>query len=121
MTQATSQGPELLRSVEDEVKAEIVRLLSLRGGIGPEERERIGESLGKSLADFLSLSWGGQYIYFPKDGKRRAAMMYAEFDGGNHADLARKYGVCVQTVYRVIKQERAARRMRQCSLLDDLI
>lgn len=120
MTQATNLGPELLHSIEDEVKAELVRLLSRRGDISPEERERIGESLGRFLADFLSLSWGGQLVYFPKDSKRRATMMYAEFDGGNHADLARKYGVCVQTVYRVIKQERAARRMRQCSLLDDL-
>lgn len=120
MTQTTSQGTELLQGIEEEVKAEAVRILSRRGDMSQVERERIGDRLGKFLADFLSLSWGGQMVYFPKDSKRRASMMYAEFDGSNHADLARKYGVCVQTVYRVIKQEREARRVQQCSLLDEL-
>lgn len=32
-----SQGAELLRSVEDEVKAETARLLTRRGDISPEE------------------------------------------------------------------------------------
>ena len=123
MSQTTNQGTELLQSVEEEVKAETVRLLSRRGEMSQEERESIGESLGKFLAECRSRSRGGKMVYVPKDRKRRASMMYAEFDGGNHADVARKYGVCIQTAYRVIKQvkeERQGQLVWQGNLLDGL-
>ncbi|MDK4537214.1 Mor transcription activator family protein [Kingella kingae] len=46
--------------------------------------------------------------------------IYAEFDGKNHQELARKYNLAVQRIYKIVKAA-AAHEManRQGSLLDD--
>ena len=51
-------------------------------------------------------SWGGQVIYIPSgnrfDSVKRYEAMWQAFDGRNHAELARKFGVSEQTVYNAI-------------------
>ncbi len=74
-------------------------------------QEHIGEDraadIGQAVAEDMAQHWGGQLVYFPK-GKflilsKRDRHIYAEFNGRNHADLARKYDVSVQHIYRIIK------------------
>ena len=117
MTAKGTQGQELLNNLEEIAREELTRLFAGQGLLDEAQRKAVAAEASRRLADYLSLAWGGQQLYIPKDSKRRAAMIYAEFDGANQADLARKYGVCVQTIYKVIKAERKARSMRQCSLL----
>ena len=118
---ASNQGTELLLSIEDETKETILRLLSSCSTIDVKKREEIASQVSSSLTDFLSLYWGGQQIYIPMDNKRRASMMFTEYNNGmSHADIARKFNVCVQTVYKAIKRETETRQqqgLQQGSLL----
>ncbi|MDL2313352.1 hypothetical protein LJC36_00050 [Desulfovibrio sp. OttesenSCG-928-C14] len=118
MSVTRNDGHALLVELESEIAAKAMEYLSRYKALSPDQREILSAGLARHAADFLSLSWGGQQVYIPMDSKRRASMMYEEFDGANHAELARKFGVCIQTVYKVIKREHAARSGKQCSLLD---
>ena len=115
------RGTELLQSVEEEVREEALRLFLSRNLLQPAEREAVADALAIAVANYLAISWGGTPVYIPKDNKRRAAMMVREFTGDNHADLARKFGVCIHTVYNAIKQDREARmgkKLQPGNLLD---
>ena len=119
MTEKT-QGTELLQNLEEITTEELKNLFARQGLFDEQRRDEVAAEIGRHLADFLSLSWGGQQLYIPKDGKRRAAIIYSEFDGTNVAELARKYDVCVQTIYKIIKRERERRTLQQGNLLDIL-
>ena len=80
--------------------------------------------ISKKLSQHLSCNWGGQLIYFPKNqgGKldERDKQIYAEFNGKNHQELARKYNLAVQQIYKIVKAVGAHEMAnRQGSLLDD--
>ncbi len=110
----TLSGGAFLADVEEEAREQLAKALLV---FRVDHGETIAANVAKSLADYLSIAWGGMPIYIPKDAKRRASMMLDEFTGDNHAELARKYGVSLQTVYRVIKTEQQARRLKQGNLL----
>lgn len=63
----------------------------------------------KELMRELLVNWGGQQIYIKKTdwgrGKvsERDLEMYGRFNGRNHSDLAREYGITTQRVYEIIK------------------
>lgn len=113
-------GAEMLQNLEEIITEELKIQLARRGLLDDTQRQKVASDLGRQLADFLSLSWGGQQVYIPKDNKRRAAIIYDEFDGTNVSELARKYDLCIQTIYKIIRRERKARSMTQCSLLNTL-
>ena len=117
---AIKLGEELLKEVEEEVKAASAQLLAAQNLLTEGQREHLASELGKRIADYYCLAWGGQQVYIPKDRHRRAAMLCREFTGNNHVELARKYGLCIQTVYRILRQERANRRVTPRNLLDFL-
>lgn len=114
-------GAEMLQNLEEITTEELKIQLARRGLLDDTQRQKVASDIGRQLADFLSLTWGGQQVYIPKDNKRRAAIIYDEFDGTNVSELARKYGLCIQTIYKIIRSERQARSMtQQCSLLNAL-
>lgn len=103
MTYLSAEKMELRR---DELYQDLIDHTSLHlmsNGI-PEDK---ATELGNSLADFLVDHWGGQYITFPKDrlyrNRKRRLEIVGEFDGGNHHELARKYGLSVNAVYKILK------------------
>ncbi len=63
--------------------------------------------MGKKLAQHLCRNWGGQLIYIPKNQggelDERDRQIYAEFNGRNHHELAKKYGLAVQQIYKIVK------------------
>lgn len=54
------------------------------------------------------LNWGGLNIYMPKSqvlfSCEREKQIYNEFNGTNHAALAKKYGLSVQWIYKIVKR-----------------
>lgn len=67
----------------------------------------------------LTAQFGGQLIYFPINRKERKAQRNAEiiarFNGCNHDQLAREFGLSVQTVYDIVRLKIDGQR----SIFDD--
>ncbi len=78
--------------------------------------EDTGKNFGEEVTRFLAQHWGGQTIYFPVDIASRLATrnerLFAEFTGDNQAELAKKYRLTTQHVYKIIKTERAKRKVK---------
>lgn len=94
-----SKGPELLIDLAQHVAVTLTELAKL-------EKEQ-AEQLGREIADRMAGHWGGQNIYFPMGLSyklsQRDQLIYTEFNGINHSDLARKYGVSLQWIYKIVK------------------
>ncbi|WP_197329555.1 Mor transcription activator family protein [Ralstonia syzygii] len=104
-----SKGPELLVDLAQHAAAALVEL-------GAIDRDK-ADQLGREIADRMATHWGGQNIYFPMGLSlklsQRDQRIYDEFNGTNHSDLARKYGVSLQWIYKIVKavrQEEIVRR-----------
>ena len=99
-----SQGPELLVDLANTVAVAMVELLEL-------DKER-AEHVGNEVANRMTVHWGGQLIYFPIGTaiklSARDMAIYNKFNGQNHSDLAREFGVSLQWIYRIVKTMRAA-------------
>lgn len=74
----------------------------------------IAENLAFRLAEDVRLKYAGLLVYIPKgdayERRLRNAAIWREFNGRNHADLARKHGVGLSAIYDVIAAERAKRQ-----------
>jgi Mor family transcriptional regulator len=97
-----SKCPELLIDLAAQSAAALQEVL----GIDPDRAEQAG----RVIADRMSANWAGQSIYFPKGLSYRLSLrdrkLFADFNGVNHNDLAKKYGVSIQWVYKIIKAVR---------------
>jgi len=116
MTQDTPRqlGTELLLDLADKLA---IQAMATFGVSEAKARHFAMEAAGRVADD-----WGGQNIYVPMDmvGRRseRNDKLYREFNGVNAPELASKYAMSVQTVYRIIKMQRELRMPKQLSLLD---
>lgn len=95
--------PELLLDLADRT----ARILQERIDIDQDLAAHVGSELARSIAE----SWGGQTIYVPQGlgmfVHERDEKIYREFNGTNHAELARKYKISMQWVYSIVKKMRA--------------
>ncbi len=70
----------------------------------------VADQAACAMVDAIATDWGGLYVTIPKDTAfhvaRRDVEIYNEFDGRNHAHLARKYHLTVRSIYDVIKRVR---------------
>ncbi len=82
-------------------------LLAALALIIEDERRKGPADLGPRVAARVGRELGGRQVYIGIGAKERAdrrnAAIRAEFTGNNHAELARRHGVCVQTVYKILK------------------
>ena len=104
-----SKGPELLVDLAEQCS------VALRETAGMDKDK--AEQVGREIADRMASHWGGQNIYFPMGLSyklsQRDRQIYDDFTGANHSELARKYGVSLQWIYKIVKtvrQEELARR-----------
>jgi len=71
-------------------------------------QEKAANDTALEIVDHIRKTYGGETLYFPKgqelDATLRHHSIYKEFNGKNHASLAKKYGVSTQWVYAVIKE-----------------
>ncbi|VVE05741.1 Mor transcription activator family protein [Pandoraea nosoerga] len=104
-----SKGPELLVDLAEQC----VLVLLESAGLDADKATQVG----REIADRMAAHWGGQNIYFPMGLSyklsQRDRQIYDDFNGANHSELARKYGVSLQWIYKIVKtvrQEEMARR-----------
>ncbi|MBP4133541.1 Mor transcription activator family protein [Gallibacterium anatis] len=66
------------------------------------------KQIGIELAQCIAESWGGEVIYIPKalliTLSERDLAIWRDFNGSNHRELSRKYGVSMQWVYQIVKR-----------------
>lgn len=86
----------------------IAELLQELLGI-PSEKAEI---LATEIIILLAGLWGGQLAYFPKSPvviiSQRNQQLYDDCTGRNYPEVAAKYGLSTQAVYRIVKRIRAA-------------
>lgn len=97
---ADDRIPELVIDLEDKL---IELLLSQLSIDRPKARE-----IAYLAARHITDEWGGQLIYIPKNqlGKlsERDIKIWKEFNGSNHTHLAKKYGLTVQQIYKILRE-----------------
>lgn len=98
----SAQYPEILSSLADCFRQRLCLTL-------PSDQ---AEDLARVIAEDVRYQFGGCLLYIPKgdafDRARRNKAIAAEFDGSNHAALARRYGLSVGTIYEIIASEKKA-------------
>lgn len=89
--------PPLLRELAEVVQGELSRI-----GIDLSYASAVAETVSEHVRE----RFGGQPNYWPKGNtmrqRRRRMRMWEDFNGHNHLELAVKYGVCLQQVYRML-------------------
>ncbi|MFP1892808.1 Mor transcription activator family protein [Lonsdalea quercina] len=74
------------------------------------------DQIGEAVASRMMQVWGGQNVYFPMGMAWRVSQrdqeIFNDFNGKNHHDLARKYGVSLQWIYSVVKRVRKEEQAR---------
>lgn len=88
-------------------------LLSWLAAVVDEERRRNAEALGECIATRVAMEWAGQNIYFPIDRPRRNREIYAQFNGQNYHELARKFHLSERQARAIVSAEQERRRIRQ--------
>lgn len=75
------------------------------------------ERIAIDIAEKIRTEWGGGLIYIPKgnklDRRGRNYKIWKDFNGDNHAALARKYDLAISTIYEIIDSERQKRQSIQ--------
>ncbi|MFE8103594.1 Mor transcription activator family protein [Brenneria goodwinii] len=97
-----SKGPELLVELAQHTASTIKEVVEIDSAIA--------DQIGEAVANRMMQVWGGQNVYFPMGMawkvSQRDRVIFHEFNGRNHHELARKFGVSLQWVYSVVKRVR---------------
>lgn len=96
---ADDRIPELVTDLQDQVEHKLIAL---------RIDARTAKTIGVEVAAYITTNWGGQLIYIPKNlnGQlsARDVQIYAQFNGRNHAALAKKFDLTVQQIYRIVRE-----------------
>lgn len=84
----------------------------------------VAEQCGSAIADMLAKDWGGQILTIPMDYhfqlSKRDMEIWDAFNGTNHSELAKRYNVSVNAIYRILARTRGKATARvQSQLFDD--
>ncbi len=108
-----SRAPEFLADLLAHTKQTL-----MNHGFSEEQADLIA----REISIVMRHTWGGQQIYFPhwlrESLSERDRQIYDEFTGGNHSELASKYHVSVQWVYKIVKSVQAEEVARRQITLD---
>ena len=87
--------PEILRDLIDKAAVPVAEKLQLSL---PEAREIVFE-----VCEVIRRDWSGNNLYLPvglaHDINKRDLEMYEAFNGTNHPELSKRYGITVRQVY----------------------
>ena len=112
---AKERVAELLADLVDKVADELQQK-----GIDKTTAEEVGNNVAKRVAR----DWGGCNLYIPRGLlwgiDERDLEIFDKFDGSNHFELAKEYGLSVQWIYRLVERVRTAKiRESQSDLFGD--
>ena len=100
--------PAMLRELGDTVARQLA-------DVGVDQAR--AEAIGTTVAEHVRELYGGQLVYIPRgasyETRQRWLTIWQEFTGHNHADLARKHGMNIKQVYRVLAIVGAEMRKRK--------
>ena len=112
LKQYLSQGPELLQDLQLRLSAALQEY-----GFSPNAASSAASQIVREMAH----AWGGLNVYFPKGSyfkaQERDLQIYNDFTGANHGELAKKYDVTVQYVYKAVAHCRAERHQNKAKNL----
>lgn len=93
---------ELLRDLVDKSIDEALKL-----GI----EQALAKQLANRIARRIAREWGGQNVYIPSGLlwgiDERDREIWEKFNGSNHIELSKKYGLSVVWIYKIIERVRA--------------
>lgn len=82
---------------------------AMKKAIATAREEDIEKFTNDAFKEFCML-YGGISVYIPMPKSdylnARSKIIEKEFDGKNHLELARKYGISIQTVYKILERAR---------------
>ncbi|AUK44873.1 MULTISPECIES: Mor transcription activator family protein [Pasteurella] len=94
------KAPEILLELAKYIELTLVKKIEIEA-----ENAR---QIGIEIAQTISKNWGGSVVYIPRNLifilNERDRKIFNEFNGTNHRDLAKKYGVSMQWVYTIVKR-----------------
>lgn len=98
---------------------EVHRQYNLRRGMTPEQASVDARDRCILLGDYI----GGRSFILPRGDALRAALrdklIWLEFSGNNHDELAARYTLHITQVYRILREQRALYRERHQGRLFD--
>lgn len=93
------KAPELINHLYIKIK---------QGGLAANLDEYEAKKLASQVAQEIVEDFGGEVLYIPKGIllplSGRDLAIWQEFNGKNHNELARKHGVSVAWVYKIVKR-----------------
>lgn len=94
-----TKAPELISHIYTKIK---------QAGSAANLDDYQATKLASQVAQEIAEDFGGEVIYIPKGMllllSKRDLAIWQEFNGKNHNELARKYGVSVPWVYKIVKR-----------------
>lgn len=101
---STMRGGDLLTEAVDPIAKALQESLGVSADLA--------EAASVEITMLFAHLWGGQVVYIPKGVSVQASklhqLIYDDWTGRNHSEVATKHGVSVQYVYRVVKRMRLA-------------
>ena len=97
---AKHESSELLHYIEKSVVT-----LMTANSIDP----KLSQKVVTGLLSELATEWGGQSLYFPirRSSELRNKQIHADFNGTNVKALSKKYKLCEQSIYNILKENKA--------------
>lgn len=96
------KAPEILADLAKHIETELISKVAAND----DQAKQIGIEVAHKIAH----AWGGEVIYIPRNLvlllTERDRKIYSEFNGTNHRELAREYGVTMAWVYQIVKKMR---------------
>jgi Mor family transcriptional regulator len=90
------------RLTMDATRAKIAAAISRKMGLN----DSIAKPISEAVLDGLREDFPGQTIYIPaRSREERNRQLRSEFNGRNHKELGKKYGVSQPQLYRILKKE----------------
>lgn len=100
--------PALLADLADQISLKM---------IGRNIDAKSAAETGLEVAEFIRIHWGGQSVYIPSGApnatKDRYEEIFNKFNGVNHSQLAREYGISTVRVYQIINQARKEKKEKR--------
>jgi len=73
----------------------------------------LATDVAKNVVDSLRRNLGGSMMYIPKgkliDSDEKCEAIRKAFTGKNHQELSTRYGVCIQSIYRIVKTKKTTK------------